>query len=199
MLSKQITYLRKKSKMSQSQLAERLNISPSTVGMYEQGRRFPDLPTLISISRLFNVTLDYLITGEESAQYSPAELQFLLRRDILAKKQQGATMLITDLKTIGNRLREIRKDRKLSQSTVAAAANISERAYADIERGETNMRVETMLQICQALHITPDAVFAEESNPTTIQQKELLQRLNSYSVEDRERVYNLLSTILKML
>lgn len=65
MLSKQITHLRKKVGMSQSQLADQLNVSPSAIGMYEQGRRIPDLPTLISISRFFNVSLDYLITGEE--------------------------------------------------------------------------------------------------------------------------------------
>lgn len=64
MLSKQITYLRKLSGMSQSQLAAAINVSPSTIGMYEQGRRTPDIPTLISISRLFGVSLDFLITGE---------------------------------------------------------------------------------------------------------------------------------------
>lgn len=65
MLSKQITYLRKKSGISQSQLAAELKISPSAIGMYEQGRRVPDLTILISISRFFGVSLDYLITGEE--------------------------------------------------------------------------------------------------------------------------------------
>ena len=68
MLSKQIAYLRKKSGMSQSQLAAALNVRPSTIGMYEQGRRVPDLPTLISISRLFGVSLDYLVTGREFSQ-----------------------------------------------------------------------------------------------------------------------------------
>lgn len=68
MLSKRIAHLRKKAGMSQSRLALALNVSPSTIGMYEQGRRIPDLPTLISISRLFGVSLDYLITGEEFAK-----------------------------------------------------------------------------------------------------------------------------------
>lgn len=199
MLSKQITYLRKKSEMSQSQLAERLNISPSTVGMYEQGRRVPDLPTIVSISRLFGVSLDYLVSGEESTQHSSEELKFLLRRDILAKNVQGVTMLITDQTAIGTRLREIRKSKKLSQAEVAASAGISGRAYADIERGATNMRVDTMLGICQALHITPDTLFVAESNPATAQQQDLLHQLNSYSAEDRDRVSDLLSTVLKML
>ena len=65
MLSKQIVRLRKKKGMSQSQLAKALGISPSTVGMYEQGRRIPELNVLIKIANLFGVSLDYLITGRE--------------------------------------------------------------------------------------------------------------------------------------
>ena len=199
MLSKQITYLRKNNGMSQSQLAAALNVSPSAVGMYEQGRRVPDLPTLISISRLFGVSLDYLVSGEESVHFPPAELHSTVHHDILAasNEQAGIVMIITDPTTIGTRLREIRKSRKLSQSEVAAAAGISGRAYADIERGVTNMRVDTMLGICQALHITPDALFIEENNPTTIHQQELLQKLSSYSAEDKAKIQDLLSTILK--
>lgn len=199
MLSKQIAYLRRNSKISQSQFAEYLNVSPSAIGMYEQGRRVPDLATLVSMSRIFGVSLDYLITGEEPVQFSPAELNFLLRRDILAKKQQGVAMLITDPNTIGNRLLTIRKAQGMTQSEVAVAANISGRAYADIERGEANMRVDTMLRICQALHISPDAVFMEESNSATFQQQELLQKLNNYSAEDREKVHALLSTVLQLI
>ena len=65
MLSKRITYLRKKCNYSQSELAAMLHTSPSTIGMYEQGRRTPNLETLVQMSSIFNVSLDYLITGSE--------------------------------------------------------------------------------------------------------------------------------------
>lgn len=73
MLSKQITYLRKKSGISQSQLASILKVSPSTIGMYEQGRRVPDLTMLVSLSQFFGVSLDYLITGKEFLTAVPDE------------------------------------------------------------------------------------------------------------------------------
>lgn len=66
MLSKRITELRKEQGMSQSQLSKALNVSPSAIGMYEQGRRVPSLEIIITMARLFNVSLDYLITGAES-------------------------------------------------------------------------------------------------------------------------------------
>lgn len=65
MLSNRITILRKASGLSQAQLAKALNISASAVGMYEQGRREPNIDTLAAMSKLFDVSLDYLITGSE--------------------------------------------------------------------------------------------------------------------------------------
>lgn len=65
MLSERLTALRKGKGYSQSQLAQALNLSPSTVGMYEQGRRVPDLDTLIALAKLYRISLDYLITGRE--------------------------------------------------------------------------------------------------------------------------------------
>ena len=66
MLSKQIVQLRKKKGMSQSQLAKALGVSPSAIGMYEQGRRVPTLDIIIAMAQLFEVSLDYLLTGTES-------------------------------------------------------------------------------------------------------------------------------------
>ena len=57
--------MRKAKNMSLTQLAKLLQISPSTVGMYEQGRRMPDVQTIVQLVQLFDVSLDYLITGKE--------------------------------------------------------------------------------------------------------------------------------------
>ena len=71
MLSIQIFYLRMQNKLSQAQLAKQLNISPSALGMYEQGRRVPSLDILIKLSEYFHVSLDYLITGSEFSESLP--------------------------------------------------------------------------------------------------------------------------------
>ena len=65
MLSKQIKMLRINAEMSQLQFAEKRNVSPSTVGMYEQGRRAPAIEVLIEMASIFGVSLDYLVTGKE--------------------------------------------------------------------------------------------------------------------------------------
>ena len=65
MLAKQIKILRMNAGMSQLQLAEKLNVCPSTIGMYEQGRRMPSVDIMIMMAHIFDVSLDYLIIGAE--------------------------------------------------------------------------------------------------------------------------------------
>ena len=61
MLGKRITALRKQAGLSQAELAKRVNVSASAIGMYEQGRREPSIEVLIALSKEFNVTADSLI------------------------------------------------------------------------------------------------------------------------------------------
>lgn len=63
MLGTRIASLRQGRGLSQAELARRLNISTSAVGMYEQGRREPSVDTLIALSQEFGVSLDYLLSG----------------------------------------------------------------------------------------------------------------------------------------
>ena len=56
--------LRLSSGKTQQELADELGISPSAIGMYEQGRRQPDRATLILMSEYFGVSVDYLLGAE---------------------------------------------------------------------------------------------------------------------------------------
>lgn len=62
MVTSNIRYLRKKAGFTQAQLAEKLDIKRSLIGAYEEGRAEPKLSTLVNIARLFEITLDDLIT-----------------------------------------------------------------------------------------------------------------------------------------
>lgn len=53
--------LRQSSGYTQQELAEKLGIARSTIGMYETGAREPDFETLELIADFFNVDTDYLI------------------------------------------------------------------------------------------------------------------------------------------
>ena len=108
-------------------------------------------------------------------------------------------MLIFDLRTIGNKLLTIRKRMGMTQAEVAEAAGLSDRTYADIERGSVNMRTETILRICNVLHITPDEILTEESTSLAAKQAEIIERLNTCNPKDKETALQLLSVYLTSL
>ena len=108
-------------------------------------------------------------------------------------------MLILDTREIGNKLLAIRKKYGMTQMEVAEMAELSHRTYADIERGTSNMRVDTVLKICGALRITPDEILTSTENEMTVHQEELINRLNACSPKDKETALQLLSVFLKSL
>lgn len=108
-------------------------------------------------------------------------------------------MLIFDFHRIGNRLLAIRKRLGMTQAEVAEAAGLSDRTYADIERGSVNMRIETILRICGVLHITPDEILTENAESVTAQEESIMERLNACNPKDRETALQLLSVFLKSL
>lgn len=67
-LAKKIKELRKKSGLTQAQLADKLEISASAVGMYEQGRRAPDNQTLSKICRILDASGDYVLDLDKAAE-----------------------------------------------------------------------------------------------------------------------------------
>ena len=64
-IGRTIKELRQKNNITQSQLADILNVSPSSITMYENGRRLPDITTIIHIAKYFNVSVDYLIGNSD--------------------------------------------------------------------------------------------------------------------------------------
>lgn len=59
--------LRKAANMTQTDLAERLNVSRQAVSRWEMGTAKPEVDTLIAMSDLFGVTLDELLKNKEEA------------------------------------------------------------------------------------------------------------------------------------
>ena len=88
MLGVRIAVLRRNAGMSQQELAQRLKISPSAVGMYEQGRREPSVQLLSNMANLFGVSIDFLVTGKAVTTREQEEInKFILQRTELGTSQ----------------------------------------------------------------------------------------------------------------
>ena len=108
-------------------------------------------------------------------------------------------MLIYDFRTIGNNLLAIRKKIGLTQTEVAEKAGLSDRTYADIERGEVNMIIGTFLSICNALNITPDDVLTQKEYSSQEEKEEIIKLLEHCSAKEKETALHLLSVYLHSL
>ena len=63
--------LRIKSGLTQQEMADKLNISRSSIGMYENGEREPSFELLEIIADYFNVDMNYLLGKRESSENIP--------------------------------------------------------------------------------------------------------------------------------
>lgn len=57
--------IRKQQNINQQKVAMDLNISREVISYYENGKRNPDLQMLKLLSEYFNVSIDFLINGED--------------------------------------------------------------------------------------------------------------------------------------
>lgn len=63
-IAKNLTFLRKKNKFTQASLAEKLNYSDKAISKWEKGESLPPIEVLYKISKLYGVSLDFIV-GEE--------------------------------------------------------------------------------------------------------------------------------------
>ncbi len=62
-IGENIRALRKKSGLSQEELGAKLNLSCKAVSKWETGKSFPDISLLPKLAEIFNVSIDYLMSG----------------------------------------------------------------------------------------------------------------------------------------
>lgn len=63
---KQIRQIRKDAKLTQEQMAAKLNVSRQAVSNWENNKNLPDLEMIITISRVFSLSLDQLMVVSSS-------------------------------------------------------------------------------------------------------------------------------------
>lgn len=102
-LGEKISKLRTTNKMSQGDLAEKLNVSRQSISKWETNASVPELDKLIQLSDLFGITLDDLvrnetleaaIAGEEEAHSSPPQQpQIIIQHSMSTQKVVGFILL----------------------------------------------------------------------------------------------------------
>jgi len=74
MVADRIKFLRESNNLTQSELARQLGITRSSVNAWEQGISVPSTQYVVELARLFNVSVDYLLGVDASANLNIAGL-----------------------------------------------------------------------------------------------------------------------------
>lgn len=76
-IAENLTELRKVNKLTQLELAEKLNYSDKAISKWERGESLPDVEILCQIAELYGVSLDYLVTKD----HEEATLEYKISKE----------------------------------------------------------------------------------------------------------------------
>ncbi len=65
-------------------------------------------------------------------------------------------------KTVGEALKEARKDKKMTQAQVAKVMLMTQQQYSRFENGVFELNYQQIVQLCELLGITPNDLFGFE-------------------------------------
>ena len=72
-----------------------------------------------------------------------------------------------DYETLGKRVKQYRKMRQMTQNDLAEKVDISVSHVSNLENGNTEPSLETLVEICNALRVTADHLLCDSLDAAT--------------------------------
>ena len=92
-----------------------------------------------------------------------------------------------DFSLIGQRIKEVRTDKHLTQEYLANMIGVNTSHVSNIETNKVKVSLTLLIQICNALDVTVDFILENEyHNPTSTLEKELLNTIKDMKKEKQE-------------
>lgn len=134
-LAENIKYLREQAEMTQRDLAEKVELSPSAIGMWESGTREPELSKIIKLAELFEVALDELV---------------------LQELKPPTPLYVFNIKFL-------REKNKMSQEDMANLLGFKSQCSVSLaEKGERQLSVENLEKISDFFGVTMDQLVKKD-------------------------------------
>ena len=140
--SDKLTELREEKNMSQINIAKVLKIDNSLYAKYEKEYEIIPIKHLNNLCNYFNVSIDYLF-------------------DFTVKKNYEVNNNVIDKAKIGERLKNIRKENKLTQVKLAKELNTSQSVIAEYEKGKNLIATPFLYTICKKYHVSADYLLGK--------------------------------------
>ena len=131
--------------LTQEDIAKILKISRTTYKDYELQTSIIPIKHLVTLSKYFDVSIDYLFESTKLVQYENV-------KDV-------------DKIEAGKRLKEFRKENKLTQQKLASILNTTFSSIAFNEKGRNLIATPFLYTICKRYNISADYLLGKIDNP----------------------------------
>ncbi len=162
-IGKMISRLRNEKGLNQRDFAKLLGVSNGAIGMWETGKRQPDLDTIRKIASFFNVTVDYLIGNHHSS------IDY-------ANYQMDTPEFVLDFKM---RIRDLMAEQKMSEDEFAKRTGFHSEEKDAYLYGNRMPSIEDLIKIAGALNVSTDYLLdISKRKRITAEEEMLLQTFN---------------------
>ena len=138
--------IREEKNLTGTKVAEILNISQVTYSHYEIQEKIIPLTRLNDLCSFYNISLDYIFSFTDIKQYENSKKEI-------------------DKNLVSNRLKEFRKENKLTQIKLANILNIGNGTIAEYERGKNLIATPFLYDICKKYRVSADYLLGKTNEP----------------------------------
>lgn len=101
------------------------------------------------------------------------------------------------MSALGERMREIRQNKKLSQKALGEKAGMSQQMIAQYESGQRQPKIETLKRIANALEVNLWEIIELDQLDENTQTEEIIKMMSELSTEGLEEMKNIIVDSLK--
>ncbi len=132
--------------VTQRSMSKLLGLNIDVYGQYEREYYIMPLKHLIDVCDYFNISLDYVFSFTKKKSYKNINK-------------------IIDKNIVGQRLKEFRKEYKMSQKELANILNVVNTIISKYERGDFLIATHTLYTICKKYNISADYLLGRIDEP----------------------------------
>ena len=144
--SVRLKQLRERNGITQAKAGSLINLDSGTYCHYENEEIIIPIKHLNTLANFYNVSIDYLFEFTDNANYNK------MNHDI-------------DPIRSGERLKEFRKNNKITQSKLANLLNTVQPVIANYEKGKHLIATPFLYTICSKYHISADYLLGKSDKP----------------------------------
>ncbi len=138
--------LREEKDLKQYKLAEILEFGNNSYGQFEREETILPIKHLNTLCNYFDVSIDYIFNFTNTKQYKKVSYEI-------------------DKKLAGERLKEFRKENKLTQINLAQKFGVDKSTISKYEKGIYVIATPFIYNLCKEFHVSADYLLGRVNEP----------------------------------